>query len=153
MIDRWPQYARRPHYVYRAYDDAGSLLYVGCTLDFERRRREHEQKRPWADRIARWEVVGYPTQEPALLAEEEAIKAESPEFNAMYNGAGLTGWNDERRAAETCLHGHPWADHAETNAQGRRICGECKRIAWRRHDRKRRNTRPSTLERDQRQAS
>lgn len=148
MIDRWPQHADRPHYVYRAFDDDDRLLYIGCTLNFERRQAEHRWYRPWADRIARWEVEQYPNQRDALAAEEAAITAESPEFNAMYNGAGLTGWNDERRTSDTCLHGHSWAENAKVNAQGNRICRECERDARRRYDRKRRNTRPSTLARD-----
>jgi predicted GIY-YIG superfamily endonuclease len=137
MIDRFPEHAGRPHFVYRAFDAEGGLLYIGCTLDFERRRKEHTWHQPWANRIARWDVERYENQRDALLAEEAAIKAESPEFNAMYNGAGLTGWNDERRASETCLHGHPWSENAKVNAQGVRICRECDRIATWRHDAKR----------------
>ena len=148
VINRFPQYADRPHFVYRAFDAADRLLYIGCTVNFEQRRRTHEQRSPWAHRVDRWDVERFDTQAPALLGEEAAIKAEHPEFNAMYNGAGLTGWNDERRAAETCLHGHPWEENARTNAQGMRVCHTCQKEAWRRHDRKRRNTRPSTIARD-----
>lgn len=63
-------------------------------------------------------------------------------------GGGLRAWMKERRASDCCLHGHPWSENAEINAQGIRICTTCKRIAQRKYDRKRRNTRPSTLERD-----
>jgi predicted GIY-YIG superfamily endonuclease len=136
-VNRFPQYAGRPHVVYRAYDDADRLLYIGCTLDFERRQAEHRWHRPWADRIARWETTEYPDQASALAAEEQAIASERPEFNAMYNGAGLTGWNDERRQSDTCLHGHPWGENAVINAQGVRICVTCKRIATWRYDAKR----------------
>ncbi|HET7736435.1 MAG TPA: hypothetical protein VFK52_10695 [Nocardioidaceae bacterium] len=137
MIDRWPQHARRPHFVYRAYDAAGRLLYIGCTLDFDRRRREHESCRPWGRSVARWDVQRFDNQAAALAEEERAIGEERPLHNAMYNGAGLTGWNDERRASDTCLHGHPWADNAKVNAQGIRICATCERIATWRHDAKR----------------
>lgn len=137
MIDRWPQHADRPHVVYRAFDATGHLLYIGCTLDFDRRRAEHMQRRTWARDVHRWETTEYPDQASALAAEEAAIKAEAPEHNAMYNGAGLTGWNDERRSSETCLHGHPWDENAKMNAQGLRICATCERIATWRHDARR----------------
>ena len=137
MIDRWPEHADKPHYVYRLFDADRTLLYIGCTLDFPRRLADHRQKQPWRDRIAWWLFDYYPDQGSALIAEEEAIRAESPAYNAMYNGAGLTGWNDERRQSETCLHGHPWEGNAKVNAQGIRICKECDRIATWRHDAKR----------------
>ena len=138
VLNRFPQHADLPAVVYRAFDAHGELLYIGCTIHFERRRKEHERKL-WGHRIARWETVEYECHHDALLAEEEAIKAEQPVFNAMYNGAGLTGWNDERRAAETCLHGHPWAENARINSQGIRVCRTCYREAGRRHDAKRRS--------------
>lgn len=137
MIDRWPEHADRPHFVYRAFDVADRLLYVGCTLDFDRRKREHLQRTSWAPIAVRWEVERFETQEPALKAEQVAIETERPQHNAMYNGAGLTGWNDERRASDTCLHGHPWDSNAKINPQGLRICATCERIATWRYDAKR----------------
>lgn len=140
VLNRHPHLADQPHFVYRAVDADDRLLYVGCTVDFERRQREHMWHRRWpVDRVARWEVEQFATQAPALLAEQHAIETERPLFNAMYNGAGLTGWNDERRAAETCLHGHPWAENARINSQGIRVCRTCYREAGRRHDAKRRS--------------
>ena len=38
------------------------------------------------------------------------------------------------RARTHCLHGHLWAEQALTNAQGNRICHQCKKDAqarWR----------------------
>lgn len=137
MIDRWPEYADRPHYLYRLFDADQTLLYIGCTIDFPKRLAEHRRKQPWADRIIWWLFDHYPDQASALVAEEEAIKAESPEFNAMYNGAGLTGWNAERRASDTCLHGHPWDDNAKVTSQGVRICETCAIHALWRSDAKR----------------
>lgn len=137
MIDRWPQHADRPHFVYRAFDADTRLLYVGCTLDFERRKAEHTYMRPWGRDVARWTVERFEDQRSALAAEERAIAAEKPLHNAMYNGAGLTGWNEERRASDACVHGHPWSENVKTNAQGMRICATCERIAGWRYDAKR----------------
>ena len=138
VLNRFPQHADRPHFVYRAFDADDRLLYVGCTIDVDKRRRKHGRTSSWAKQATRWTVERFATQAPALLAEQHAIETERPQFNAMYNGAGLTGWNDERRAAETCLHGHVWAEHGFINAQGRRVCRECRRDHGRRHDAKRR---------------
>lgn len=137
VLDRFPEHADKPHYVYRFFDASDRLLYIGCTLDWKRRENEHRWYTPWSDDIAHCEVVRYPDQASALLAEEEAIKAESPVHNAMYNGAGLTGWNEERRQSETCLHGHPWEGNSRVTSQGIRVCRECERIANWRYDAKR----------------
>lgn len=141
MIDRWPQHADRPHCVYRLYAVDRSLLYIGCTLDFPKRLARHQRRQPWAGEIATWAVQWFDAQAPALAAEEAAIKAEAPRHNAMYNGAGLTGWNDERRSSTTCLHGHEWTpENTYLTRKGLRVCRECKREHGRRHDAKRRHS-------------
>lgn len=84
---------------------------------------------PFENKHFQWQALGLPNPSVA-------------------DGGGLARWTKQRQSADECLHGHPWDENAETNAQGIRVCRTCKRIAQRKYDRKRRNTRPSTLLRD-----
>lgn len=71
--------------VYRIYDDAGALLYVGITRDIAARFREHKgDKAWWRTRAHRYVVLWYPTREIAAAEEQEAIRGEHPEFNQMH---------------------------------------------------------------------
>jgi predicted GIY-YIG superfamily endonuclease len=73
------------HYVYRCYDAAGQLLYVGCSKNPQRRIKEHTFTRTWwTDRIARVVLKVFPDRLLALLAEEQAIKAEHPIHNRQF---------------------------------------------------------------------
>lgn len=135
--ERHTHLADRPHFLYRLLAADGALLYLGCTVDPERRLAEHRRK-PWGRLIAAWQFDEFADSRSAYAAERDAIASESPAHNAMHNGAGLTGWNDERRSADTCLHGHPWAENAFIKASGLRACRSCVRESYTRHDRKRR---------------
>lgn len=134
--ERHPHLAAAPHFLYRLLDSAGDLLYVGCTVDPERRLTEHRRK-SWGSEIAAWQVDEFRDAHSAFAAERDAIATESPRYNAMHNGAGLTGWNDERRESDTCLHGHPWEGNAKVTSQGTRICKTCALHALWRSDAKR----------------
>jgi predicted GIY-YIG superfamily endonuclease len=134
--ERHRHLADAPHFLYRLLDADGGLLYLGCTVDPERRLAEHRRK-PWGRLIAAWQFDEFTDALSAYAAERDAIASESPQFNAMHNGAGLTGWNDERRASDYCLNGHPWDENAEMSHQGIRVCRTCKRIAIWRYDAKR----------------
>jgi hypothetical protein len=48
----------RRHYVYRAYATNGDLLYVGCTLDPEKRMATHRGTGDWYPHMARLELRG-----------------------------------------------------------------------------------------------
>jgi hypothetical protein len=68
-------------HVYRAFDAAGRLLYVGCSIELDARLRQHSQNAQWwlfKDRVV---AVGYPTHQEALDAEAEAIATEHPRWN------------------------------------------------------------------------
>lgn len=81
------------HYVYRCYEADGGLLYVGCTQDVDRRLSEHRRVQFWAPRIARVEVVSYPSAVEALAAEKTAILTEQPRFNRQYYGVRRVTWS------------------------------------------------------------
>lgn len=82
--------------VYRLYDEAGALLYIGSTTDLERRMLQHlrwakpcHSGIPAADdirtRCVRTEVTIFATSAQAKAAEKAAILAEAPLLNRRYN--------------------------------------------------------------------
>lgn len=68
-------------YVYRAFDESGRLLYVGCTVNVEGRMATHAEKSPWHLFHSRLEVEEFPTRDEAAAAEVVAIATEHPRWN------------------------------------------------------------------------
>lgn len=71
-----------PHYVYRAFDSYGVLLYIGCTLDVGTRMAQHRSGSAWhryAETIA---IAGPWSREDALKREADAINSEASYFNS-----------------------------------------------------------------------
>lgn len=68
-------------HLYRHFDDAGKLLYVGISLNAAARLSQHMRAARWKGRIARVEIETHPSRTAALRAEAEAIVAERPPFN------------------------------------------------------------------------
>jgi predicted GIY-YIG superfamily endonuclease len=80
----------RPHSVYRLYDDANRLLYIGCTRDLDLRLYMHDgyyntTSLAFRGLVDRVETVEYENRAAARQAEREAIQAESPLFNKAHN--------------------------------------------------------------------
>jgi predicted GIY-YIG superfamily endonuclease len=67
--------------VYRLYDAAGQLLYVGVAEDFDMRFRQHSYNKTWWSEVARKDVTWYPDRLSALTEEARAIEVESPVHN------------------------------------------------------------------------
>lgn len=78
----------RPVHVYELFDADGRPLYVGQTVDVERRVRAHRCKE-WGQQISRVESTAYPNRLEALEREKDLIRQERPKFNREYNHAGL----------------------------------------------------------------
>lgn len=79
----------QPHYVYRIFD-GDRLLYIGCTNNPERRRREHEKYR-FHGRVVTWVwSEPYPTRTMGLGAEDIAIFIERPPLNRRYPAVPMT---------------------------------------------------------------
>jgi predicted GIY-YIG superfamily endonuclease len=83
----------RPHFVYRCFDAAGQLLYVGCALDVEDRMFHHTHtcnigKVPNGQlqrHMTSWTAEEHPDKATARAAERRTIAAEAPLLNRQHN--------------------------------------------------------------------
>lgn len=71
--------------VYRYYDAADRLLYVGCTQDVKKRSVQHRYHSPWWKEAAKVTLAEFDCERDALAAEQDAIQRESPRFNVMHS--------------------------------------------------------------------
>lgn len=69
--------------VYRAYDASRTLLYVGQTKNFKRRKLQHSTKSFWYADAVRWEMEPCDTREEALAVESALIQALAPIHNGV----------------------------------------------------------------------
>lgn len=72
-------------YVYRHFDAAGTLLYVGQSLCAATRTQQHRWKSHWFDDVVRIELERHETLKEALIAERVAIDRERPAHNIAMN--------------------------------------------------------------------
>ena len=76
---RWD--GNETHYLYRHFDAAGKLLYVGVTRNVRLRNNCHNHTSPWWRDVSSTSVEELPTRGDALKAEENAIETERPIHN------------------------------------------------------------------------
>lgn len=69
------------HFVYRCYDQAGQLIYVGCSVAPRQRLDQHRLSSWWSGQVARVRYTVFPNREYALYKEREAIEQENPRWN------------------------------------------------------------------------
>ena len=67
--------------VYRLFDAAGALLYVGISSQPEYRLRAHSNERAWWPEVARTVLAWHETRADALAEEACAIANERPRHN------------------------------------------------------------------------
>lgn len=79
--------ADKPTALYRWFDQANLLLYVGISDALADRVKGHVKGSSWMDFAARSTVERYPTRQAALDAEEVAITTEKPLFNYQHNNS------------------------------------------------------------------
>lgn len=77
--------------VYRVYDAAGSLLYVGSTVDLPARLSTHRREAPWWPAAVRMTREDHDLVVDARAAERAAIDSENPIFNLRTTGADQRG--------------------------------------------------------------
>lgn len=69
--------------LYRLFDEAGSLLYVGITNDPETRWAYHARQKEWWPDVCHRTVQWKATRAEAEAAEAEAIGRENPRWNVI----------------------------------------------------------------------
>jgi hypothetical protein len=67
--------------LYRHFDAAGALLYVGISNDALRRLCQHKDRSGWYAQIVKVDVQWMPDRSAALAAEAQAIATENPAWN------------------------------------------------------------------------
>ena len=77
--------------LYRLYDRAGELLYVGITSDPERRFAQHADDKHWWWRVARKRIEWFDKRSNALAAEEMCIKIKDPAYNREHSRHQVVG--------------------------------------------------------------
>lgn len=105
--EREPEDVRYPrgHYLYRHWDQAGRLLYVGVTDRPRHRARRHAKNSPWMVFQAEMTVESYPSRIVAEEAETRAIADDQPLFNVAGNETA-----EARRRLEKYLIEHGRTD-------------------------------------------
>lgn len=80
--------------VYRVFDAADRLIYIGSTVDLTKRMANHRSSSWWSALTARTETEAHPTISDARLAEAEAIRRDHPAFNHEHTGRDTgPGWD------------------------------------------------------------
>lgn len=89
--------------VYRAYDAAGRLLYIGSSVCVETRLRAHERNHSyWWPFHARITRETFATEAEARAAERLAIATEHPRWNVRHRSP------DHPDGRMTCRRSAPW---------------------------------------------
>ncbi|AEK07806.1 endonuclease [Mycobacterium phage Yoshi] len=70
-----------PYVLYRIYDNAGTLLYVGATTNPPTRFADHHRMQPWWATADTIKLQHLPSPEALVEAELDAIAAEKPVYN------------------------------------------------------------------------
>lgn len=75
--------ARREHFVYYAYDARDVLLYIGCTMQPEKRWAGHKAMGSWSRYAVRFRMQGPYNYDTARFKESSAILEHQPPFNGQ----------------------------------------------------------------------
>lgn len=76
-----------PVSLYRFFDGAGALLYIGITNKNSKRWDGHVREKQWWGRVRTATIEHYADRPATMAAEQAAIKTEKPEFNVQHNAA------------------------------------------------------------------
>ena len=72
-------------YLYQAFDEGGSVLYVGISSQPQARIKEHKRKSPWSRVAVRFEIKCVGNRFDAMREERAAIEKHRPPFNLSLN--------------------------------------------------------------------
>lgn len=101
---------RRSTELYRHYDPAGVLLYVGVSLYGLARLKDHSNQSAWFERIARVEIERFPSRDAALKAEQDAIAKEKPLYNIRHKQKDLMSAPPDERIEPVAVRRRTAAD-------------------------------------------
>lgn len=73
----------RPYCVYRFFDGAGTLLYVGVSSCFIQRLCGHQDDKEWFPEVCRMEIEYFDTRAEALAFESAEIRDRDPLYNVQ----------------------------------------------------------------------
>ena len=71
--------------LYRQFDKENQLLYVGISMNYANRTKEHYRGSAWFLDVTHIDLEWFDTREDALTAEYNAIKSERPKCNKVHN--------------------------------------------------------------------
>jgi predicted GIY-YIG superfamily endonuclease len=74
-------------YLYRAFDDSRTLLYIGISGRWSERLHQHEKSSEWLERTDYVLIQRFDTREEVVEAEKLAIREEKPLYNKDHNRA------------------------------------------------------------------
>lgn len=92
----------RTHFIYRAFDEFGQLLYIGCTKDPVKRWKQHRSEggpSTWVQYAKDFKMVGPFLKAEAFAREDVLIEDEKPAFNALKAHKRSQGANWRRQQA------------------------------------------------------
>lgn len=110
-----------PYWLYRCYDNADRLVYVGVTHDAHARLRSHSYRSWWAADVEYVELEEIQGKAAALAAEKAAVHTEYPRWNIQHRRGHLDGMSREGIAdylyalSRASGGGDPWAHAAAVN--------------------------------------
>lgn len=111
------------NYVYRAYDRADSLLYVGVTNDLDRRLDAHSKQSGWWIFKARIESDAYPTRAEAEAEEKRLIQEAHPRWNRAHRVAGPAGIVERHKVEE-----HVWQQLNRLNTRRTNLLSDLEKV-------------------------
>jgi hypothetical protein len=89
-------YSDRPHFVYRHFNRAGRVIYIGCTVAPRTRLEAHQAKAWWWPQVAKTTHVVFPNREYGFYMEAKAIAEENPRWNIRHRDRSAMTLDDFR---------------------------------------------------------
>jgi predicted GIY-YIG superfamily endonuclease len=81
--------------LYRFYDSANELLYIGISINAYERAKQHQASQSWWPEVAFIKLENFETRTDVLEAEKLAIGAEKPKYNIRHQlKASVDVWDN-----------------------------------------------------------
>lgn len=111
------------HYVYRHFDAEGRVLYVGCSIDVERRFRQHLfESTWWAMKVARTKITVHPTRAEGRRVEKAEIRNLEPLHNSEKYWMDTDSWDEAKFIEHASAFAEtPYLDHVDRRSAAGRL--------------------------------